>query len=377
MPIFLRENQALKHNTYEVPKKLISQLKDTLTQYGQYTDLPGYKRLKSIIDPSYNNRSNVKRQSHDGKHISYSDLKKIDFDFRHMNKNPKDIKRILNGGDKLENWVKTTLNRERTRVKPELSKKKAETRSKTPMKPPVKPTQPVKPVMAENIMINESYNEHVYIQYLNDYGPYYVFDAFEAKDSLWGSSLINPSMYKQALLEFTKYGKFIRFPSDYVYKWMGGIMKNTALLRTCTDLCGHSQYFPVEDFIDYYFEGEESLWENYKQENNLDDNDFYAVWDFLDARGFGEWAVLPDGSDAISDYGIEPIEKLINEYNSNLSPEKVLVIINKILDVTHQRGDLASIFIHGGSHTLSGISEAKKTKKIFIPENKLYLLSNL
>ena len=88
--------------------------------------------------------------------------------------------------------------------------------------------------------------------------------------------------------------------------------------------------------------------------------------------------MLPDGSDAISDFGIEPIEKLINEYTENLPPEQVIVIINKILDVVHCRGDLASMFIVGGRQTLSQISECiskkQNIKQIYITEKQLNII---
>lgn len=87
--------------------------------------------------------------------------------------------------------------------------------------------------------------------------------------------------------------------------------------------------------------------------------------------------VMPDGSKAWSDYGLEPLMKIINEYNSDLSPEKVIVIVNKALDVYHQRGDMASIFVEGGTKALSNISECKgnKARKIYIRENQLLKLN--
>ena len=85
-----------------------------------------------------------------------------------------------------------------------------------------------------------------------------------------------------------------------------------------------------------------------------------------------EWNKLPDGSDALSDFGIEPLEELVAQYDENMNPEDVLVLINKCLDIAHFRGDLASMFIQGGSKVLSQISEEVKRKKhIFISENQL------
>ena len=205
-------------------------------------------------------------------------------------------------------------------------------------------------------ILSEDYDsgEHPYYDMLEEYDAYEVFNMFENKENPW-LPLINPNMYKKALDEFVKLGSLEKFPTKYIYQWMGIIMKNTAILKVCTDIRGHSQWFPIDAFVDYYFEGDYDKWEEYKNENG-EDNNFYAAYDFLVKRGYEEWDLLPDGSDAVSDYGIAPVEKLIFEYDRNMPAEQVLVLINKILDVTHQRGDLASTFIQGGSSMLTSIS---------------------
>lgn len=71
--------------------------------------------------------------------------------------------------------------------------------------------------------------------------------------------------------------------------------------------------------------------------------------------------VLPTFSNnqyTISDYGLEPLYKLGLEMIKQDTPEEIIVTINKILDVTHQRGDLAELFIEGGSKTLNYISNS-------------------
>ena len=111
MAIFIKENDALNHNSYEIPKNLSNHLKKTLIQFGNYSNSKGYKRLNSLVNPNYNNRSNSRKTKNV---ISYSDLKRIDHDLRHMSQNPNNLERVLNGGDKLAKFAKDTLNRERT-----------------------------------------------------------------------------------------------------------------------------------------------------------------------------------------------------------------------------------------------------------------------
>jgi hypothetical protein len=369
MPIFIKENQELNKHSYRLPKNLKKHLENTLAKYGQYKQEDGYKRLNSLINPSYNKRNNKKMGNE--REISYTDLKRIDHDIRHMDHSKKNVQYALNGGDEMARFARDTLNRERTRVAPILKQEKVKTRNKNAVKPIIKPMKPIK---LDNgvARIHESANEmHKYWDYLSDeYSVMQILDMFESKKNPW-LPLINPQMYKKALQEFTKYGQLIHFPKQYIYQWMGIIMKNTAILHQTTELCGHSQWFPINDFVDYYFEGDYDKWDEYKESQGEDD-DYYVAWDFLEERGFDDWNKLPDGSDALSDFGMEPLEQLIAQYDENMSPEEVLVLINKCLDIAHCRGDLASMFIQGGSSVLSQISEEEKKKKnIFITEKQL------
>lgn len=195
---------------------------------------------------------------------------------------------------------------------------------------------------------------HKFYEYLEEYDVRYVLYCFleDKKNGIdkqnW-NPLIQPTQYQQALNEFVKYGKFIRFPSNKIYQWMGIIMKNTAILMANTELAGHTMYLPTDEIIDVFFYEDEEKTSYY--EENPDE-----LMDFLDDIGLYDWMVMPDDSYAWSDFGIEPICKIIEEYNESLPPEKVIVLINKILDITHMRGDLSSIFIEGGRKSLTNIS---------------------
>ena len=97
-------------------------------------------------------------------------------------------------------------------------------------------------------------------------------------------------------------------------------------------------------------------------------NIILTIWclELLDMSGIYDWMQLPDGSDAWSDFGLKPLFDLISEFDEdNSTPEQTLVIINKCLDITHQRGDLSSMFIEGGTRTLSQISNGA-----YINENR-------
>lgn len=139
------------------------------------------------------------------------------------------------------------------------------------------------------------------------------------------------------------------------------------------------QYGDILDHISAYNEENDS--EYGRDGIEIDEESMKIYWvinnfGFLDKVGLTDWMLMPDGSDAISDYGIDPIMRIIDEYDEDLEPEQVLVIVNKALDVYHQRGDLSSIFIQGGRSSLNRISEeiSRNGKKITLTENQLLIL---
>lgn len=223
----------------------------------------------------------------------------------------------------------------------------------------------------ENRIIKEGIEDHPYYDYMKEYDAYYVLNEFfnnpQGKQD-WGV-LINPDMYAKALIELSRFGELTNstFPSKYVYQWMGIIMKNTAILNVNTELAGHSWHgFPIDDVIDF-------------AENRFGvslEPTYDACSEWLEEQGLYDWMQMPDGSDAWSDFGLEPLWKAIEEYDESLPPEKVLVLVNRALDVYHQRGDMASIFIQGGSKVLSKIAEEIKRdgKKVYITEEQLIKL---
>lgn len=161
MPIFIKENQELKNNMYEIPDKLEKHLKQTLSKFKNYTQNKGYKRLNSLVNPEYNKRSNKEDQFKDGKHIPYGEVKKIDHEFRHMSKNPNNLQRILNGGDEMANFAKDTLNKERTKVKPTDIVPQVSDNNNSQIKPNLKPMKPIK---LGNVKATVHENKKIYIK---------------------------------------------------------------------------------------------------------------------------------------------------------------------------------------------------------------------
>jgi hypothetical protein len=474
MAIIFEDSAKVTKKQIPIPQNAKNVFKAMKKIYEPYLDknIPGSKILKSLGSDKKYNKKGANANSN-GKEIKQDSVNVNDAKVRlhRMNKLPKNsIQYQLNGGELAANLYRKGIERARgtkevDAVKPpkptsNVSLKPSEIKQETVKTPSGKITYTV---TAENKMIRESFDdEHPFYEYLVDYDANYVFNEFlsnpNGKQS-WGV-LINPNMYAKALREFTQYGRLVNFPPRYVYQWIGIIMKNTAILKANTDIAGHSQWFPYdefEDFINSYFKNNREIeinGDDVKIELSQEDvvklcqEDFstlneavdkygqtYFPWIsqsdadrmaarqdlerekakfaqkygdigeyiadfnekhkyggeievdystnklywvvgcsvFLDLIGFFEWMQMPDGSDAFSDFGIEPLEKILSEYDENLPPEKVLVIVNKALDVYHQRGDMASIFVTGGSSVLNRIAEHKKRnpRKVYITEKQI------
>jgi hypothetical protein len=157
----------------------------------------------------------------------------------------------------------------------------------------------------------------------------------------WAPKKIRPTMYKKALDEFMLYGKLLRFPEKHVFKWKRYVIDNTILLDCITDICGHSPCFPFDEFNDEF---------------EVDTCDFVVAWEILSKKGDNLLPKWSNGHYLISDYALKPLWKLVEELYTEQDPCKILVLINKCLDIWHQRSDFAELFIDGGSKTLLSIS---------------------
>jgi len=63
------------------------------------------------------------------------------------------------------------------------------------------------------------------------------------------------------------------------------------------------------------------------------------------------------GQYRISDYAMEPLIKLANELLLSTTAEEQLILIDRVFNVVHSRGDIASLFVKGGSYALSELAD--------------------
>lgn len=446
----ITENNELKNRTFPLPDGVRKILQNTLDNYKGDKTVDGYKRLNNILNM---------------KSISYHELKRIKNFFDHYNGSDKSAEFILNGGEPMKTWVNNTLYtatkaiRDFKQAKKDAGISNAFIRSHSKDRQNKKNNKPTQVkfninnvnkniLNATSMKYENIIRESVDIDdYYYEYGVEYVLNSFlesgKGTKQNWGT-LINPSMYQKALSEFVTYNQLIKFPSKYIYQWMGIIMRNTCILDANTQLAGHTAYLPheeIEDFAmsylgdDFYelhnddiyikiseteflslcaekqiylnesnsvhkdsqykdkFQQYKKMADEYnakcvnrygisidKIDVNVDNQIIYRIQEiieFLDKIGLYDWMEMPDGSEAWSDYGLKPIFDLIRQYDDDKTPEETLVLINKILDVYHQRGDLSSIFITGGQKSLSQISgtiSENKHMTIIITEQQQKML---
>lgn len=75
-------------------------------------------------------------------------------------------------------------------------------------------------------------------------------------------------------------------------------------------------------------------------------------------EAFVDWAVVTEtGGWRISDYGISKLFHLAALLLETLDPMEKIVVMDRMLNVTHPRSDLASWLVEGGTRTLDELSE--------------------
>ena len=253
----ITENSDLKNRTFPLPDGVRKILQNTLDNYKGDKTIDGYKRLNNILNMQT---------------ISYHELKRIKNFFDHYNGSDKSAEFILNGGEPMKTWVNNTLYTATKAVHDFKQAKKdagisnafIRNHSKDRQnKKKNKPTQVKYNINNVNKnMLNATTMKYENIiresvdidNYYYEYGVEYVLNSFlqsgKGTKQNWGT-LINPSMYQKALSEFVTYNRLIKFPTKYIYQWMGIIMRNTCILEANTQLTGHSSFFPYDEIEDF------------------------------------------------------------------------------------------------------------------------------
>lgn len=161
--------------------------------------------------------------------------------------------------------------------------------------------------------------------------------------------LINPQQYKHALKEFMEFGKIIKFPERIIFDWKDLCLENIAKLSVLTEIHGHSSSFPFDVFWDTF---------NNLKPRKGKEYDFFYVYDILDRKYHIDDYVpfFSNGQPVLSDFGLEPLMRLAVKLIEQTDVNHILVTINMIMDVAHQRSDLSELFLEGGQASHESIS---------------------
>ena len=189
-------------------------------------------------------------------------------------------------------------------------------------------------------IVNEHIDDVHDFNYLMINVTYEIFSAIKNKEKI-EFDLIKPLEYKRALEEYMKYGQFIRFPEDKIYDWKDLVLTNIAMLDSLTSINGHSSHFPFDEFYDVF--------DNLKIPKKYY-YDWGYVYDILEKKYHIDDYIpfFSNGQPVLSDYGLEPLLKLAEQLIRQRKPEEIIITINKIMNVVHQRSDLSELFIEGG-----------------------------
>ena len=108
----------------------------------------------------------------------------------------------------------------------------------------------------------------------------------------------------------------------------------------------------LHPFVKEYFE------ENYNSESMNREDIRGMLFDEMTGKFFDYYMNDPEGKMGgfISDYGLKPLEELLVELLRATTPEEKLLIIDRMLNVVHQRSDIADWFVEGGSRALAQLS---------------------
>lgn len=197
-------------------------------------------------------------------------------------------------------------------------------------------------------IIREEFNKYLFENYNEDID----WGLYELKDNIFRNIVDdyieskNGDHHKQKwyLIPFNRLKKiwedYIRYGFIRDTKGMdmfeGIFTQNILKLAINTELSGHMQYYPTEELEDMGLT-EDDLW---------NDDDF----------DFGDYIEGDNGQLRISDYGLQPLTKLLFQLKKENDYNKKLIIMDKMLNVVHQRSDIAGMFVEGGSASLDKLS---------------------
>lgn len=153
--------------------------------------------------------------------------------------------------------------------------------------------------------------------------------------------VIPAGQYKLLLERYMDMGEYARIPLGVVSEWFKKLKRNTVILYYLSYMCHRKHGFPFEIVP-----------------IETDSVPEAQLWLFVNTN-FYSWAKFSTGAQAYSDRAFGQLFKCIRGYKDDMSPEEVLVLINRMIHVSHPRdwtADISECFIEGGRETCNKIT---------------------
>lgn len=148
-----------------------------------------------------------------------------------------------------------------------------------------------------------------------------------------------------------RYG-FVR--DEKTMNWIKELcLNNIAQLSVNTTMVGHGEFAWQNYILEHGYVFKDKKKKEYDKELNYTEEEFQErAYEYI-------------GYNKFSDYALKPLINLAVELIMSNSSEQDLIICDKIFNVIHQRGDIAELFIQGGSESLFKLSGTfNESKKI-------------
>lgn len=294
MPIILKEDEGKKLGSKKavVPKKLSTELNKRKGVFSDYKKSRGWKRLNALTG-DYNRRSDASNMTSDGRKIvSFSNLKKLDYDMRHMKPTKDNLEYQMLGQD-TKQWVHDQLGKIRSANK-EVPQVKPVPKLEKPSDASVKDDGKLK-VGGADFKVTENRKKVILLpesklHTLLEYRGQLMFNPDEDGNFFYGK--FNYQHYIDFLEHIGRYGTLKPSGMDY------------------------------SDLLKMIEDNKEAALDDYYTEN-VDDEDAYDTMKYVVAK-YMKRSINSDESQILSDMAIKLARDAFEEYGSDAYMEEVI-----------------------------------------------------
>jgi hypothetical protein len=198
-------------------------------------------------------------------------------------------------------------------------------------------------------IINEEINK--YLNEWDDPNSEWIYDLYDERDEIMRETIADFMQKPPTARQPWKLIPFGRLKKIWEDAAKTGVVRDTQGLKMIqdrmirnllkldvnTELLGHMQAYPEDET----FEDAGTTKEAFEEKIENWDNKYFDS---------------PNGQLRISDYGLKPLWKYAEQLLNTKDPIQKIQYIDQMLNVVHQRSDMAENFVEGGSNALTQLS---------------------